>query len=109
MKYIEDPKTKINQGSLTAKKHETTVVNVYQASDPNHCPVHLYQKYIGLLPKIHKCEELYLCPANKTMPWYWYSDRAVEINMLRSSVKRLAATGLEGKFSNHSLQAIAAT
>ncbi len=110
LKYTEDPKTKTNQGGLTAKKHETKVVNVYQASDPNCCPVHLYQKYISLLPKICKCEELYLHPANKTMPWCWYSDRAVGINTLRSSVKRLAAAvGLEGKFSNHSLWATPTT
>ncbi len=72
--------------------------------------MYLYEKYCSLLPTIGTKADLYLLPLNKPTPWMWYGDRAIGLNTLHTTVKCLAiATGLEGKFTNHSLRATNAT
>lgn len=108
--FKEDIKTKTNQGGLGCREIQPRTTYVYKSENPKRCPVRLYDKYCSLLPKIAKRSELYLHPLAKPMPWMWYADRAMGINTIRATVKRLAVSaGLEGKFTNHSLRASSAS
>ncbi len=64
-----------------------------------------------LLPYKGKSESLYLHPLNKPTPDQWYSDRPLGLNTICDTVKCLVKSAgfTGGKFSNHSLQATAAT
>ncbi len=83
---------------------------MYQASDPNHCPVHLFEKYVGLLPKGGVKSDFYMHPLTKYTPHQWYAEWPVGLNTLRCTVKCMVTeAGLPGKFTNHSLHATAVT
>ena len=107
--YREDPLQKMNQGGLTGKAN-SKVVKVFPSEDKVRCPVRLYAKYIGLLPRSKSCGKLYLHPKVKAVPNIWFCDQPYGKNKIYSTVKELCKkAGLEGKFTNHSLRALSAT
>ncbi len=102
--FKEDIKTKTNLGGLDRCEIQPRTTFVYIYENKQCCPVHLFEKYISLCPKISKHEEFYLHPMLKPTPWQWFADKPIGINALCQTVKCLAKhAGLEGKFSNHSL------
>ena len=83
---------------------------MYPACNLNHCPVRIYKKYIGLLPRPKSCQKLYLRVKPKQMPYVWYADQPFGVNKLCSAVKEICNKGgLKGKFTNHSLRATSAS
>ena len=107
--YCEDPLQKTNQGglvgSLSSKK-----VTVFPSSDPKKCPVRLFAKYCALLPQGKSCGKLYLRPRPKPTPAVWFCDQPYGKNKVTGTVKELAKmSGLDGKYSNHSLRATSAS
>ncbi len=109
--YKADPKSKTNQGGLTGHLSAPKTINIYlNKTDSLWCCVHIFEKYISLLPVDGKKSSLYLHPLSKMTKDQWYSDRPLGVNTLREMVKCLAsAAGLTGKFTNHSLRATAAS
>ena len=109
MLYTEDPLQKTNQGGLVCKTKPKTV-NVYKASDVRRCPIHLFKKYIGLLPQSTSCSKLYLRPRRRYTPSVWFCDQPYGINKIKGTVKEVCKkAGLVGKFTNHSLRAMCAS
>ena len=107
--YKEDPLQKTNQGGLVCKR-SNKVVYVYESVSLRKCPVHLYEKYIGLLPKPKSCKKLYMCLRMWFSPKVWYCDQPYGVNKVSSTVKKLCkSAGLKGKFTNHSLRATSAS
>ena len=83
---------------------------VYEAGDYAKCPVHLFRKYIGLLPEGKSCKKLYLRQRVKVTPKVWYCDQPYGNNKVSTTVKDLCKrAGFEGKFTNHSLRATSAS
>ncbi len=112
LEYREDFHSKTNQGGIGDRKHQPKVVRAYGHSNQDCNIVHLYQKYVGLLPKEGKCDALYKYSAtvSKRTPQCWYVDKPVGINVLSKCVGNLMARiGREGKFTNHSWRVSAAT
>ena len=109
-RYIEDAGLKTNKGGLRQRKIEPKVVNVYQISDMERCPVRILYKYMMLLPKVRNCKKLYLQTKKKFNANVWFRDSPVGENKLRSFVKELCKNaGIPGFYSNHSLRATGAT
>ena len=107
--YHEDPLQKTNQGGLICKRNNK-VVYVYECSNVTKCPVRLFEKYIGLLPKLKSCKKLYMRPKLRYNPKVWYCDQPYGTNKVSSTVKKLCTkAGLKGKFTNHSLRATSAS
>ena len=108
--YTEDPLQKTNQGGLACKV-KPKVVNIYPATDKMRCPVYLYKKYIGLLPKKKlRCKKLYLRPRKVCRPNLWYGDQPYGINKIKNNVSDICKeAGMEGFYSNHSLRAMCAS
>ena len=107
--YQEDPLQKTNQGGLVGKRHNK-VVCVYPSGSFRKCPVCLYEKYTGLLPKLKSCSKLYLRPHIKYTPKIWFGDQPYGVNKVSSTVKNLCTkAGFQGKFTNHSLRATSAS
>ena len=71
--------------------------------------MHLFEKYVSLLPTTDKYKELYLHPKCKPAPKTWYDDRCLGINSIRSIVKQLCSMAgfTDGNYRNHSLRATA--
>ncbi len=112
LEYSEDFHSKINQGGIGDRKHQPKVIRTYSHSVQEHNIVHLYQKYVGLLPKEGKSDALYKysASASKRSPQCWYVDKPVCINVLSKCVGNLMSRiRREGKFTNHSLRVSAAT
>ena len=66
--YNEDACSKTNQGGLCNKYNEPRQVYCYESDDWQRCPVRLFRKYIGLLPKGGKHCELYMQSKKKPLP-----------------------------------------
>ncbi len=66
---------------------------------------------MNLLPIGGNSTSLYLYPLNKPTPQQWYGDCPVGLNTICETVKKLVGSvGItDGKFTNHSLRAMAAT
>ncbi len=112
LEYSEDFHSKTNQGGIGDRKHQPKVVCAYGHSVQECNIVHLYQKYVGLLPKEGKSDALYKysASASKRSPQCWYVDKPVSINVLSKCVGNLmSCIGREGKFTNHSLRVSAVT
>ncbi len=108
--YREDLKHKTNQGGLEHQYQKPCIVHMYEAADSTHCPVHLFTKYISLLPEGGSKGDFYMHPLGKPTFKQWYAEKPVSLNTLCETVKHLVlAAGLPGKFMNHSLRASAAT
>ena len=109
-RYVKDIGLKTNKGSLKHRKVEPKVVNGYQLSCPDRCPVRILNLYLSLLPKNRNCKALYLHPCKKYMPQNWYKDSQFGENKLRSFVKDLCnKAGIPGFYTNHSLKATGCT
>ena len=108
--YKEDPKHKTNQGGLNHQYKPLCTVHVYESADVSHCLVHLFTKYVSLLPDSGSKGNFYMYPLGKPTFTQWYAEKPVGLNMLHETVKHMAiAAGLPGKFTNHSLRASTAT
>ena len=107
--YQEDPLQKTNQGGLEAKG-TSKKVQVYAASNSCRCPIRLFKKYVNLLPESLKCKKLYLRVRKRISPKVWYCDQPYGINKIKSTVKDICKmSGIDGKFTNHSLRATCAS
>ncbi len=110
LEYVEDPKSKTNQGGISSKNFIPKHVKVYGNSNFNRDLVRLYTKYVGLLPAGGKCSALYKYSLVKRRPNVWYTDKPVGVNSLKKVVSDMMKdAGIEGRFTNHSLRATTAT
>ncbi len=85
---------------------------MYGSSDQTCSVVHIYEKYVNLLPQNSKHSALYKYSASKCQisPNQWFADKPVGINSIKKVIKKLTeSAGLTRKYSNHSLQATCAT
>ena len=110
MRYVEDIGMKTNKGGLKHRKVQPKSVDVYQASNPERCPVRIIWKYLSLLPTDRTCKAFYLQARRKFRPGMWFLNKPVGANTLREVVKDLCEkAGLPGFYTNHSLRATSAT
>ena len=83
---------------------------MYPIDNPEHCPLHIFLKYISKLPEDRCCKNFYLQPRKRYSPHSWYQDRPAGENRLRDTIKEICSKeGFPGFFSNHSLRSTAAT
>ena len=109
MVYKEDPLQKTNQGGLICKLSNKTVY-VYPSSNRERCPLHLYKKYVSLLPKSLKYKKLYLRCRKNLLPNLWYCDQPYGLNKVKTTVKELCKlAGITSKFTSHSLRVTCAS
>ena len=103
--YTEDPLQKTNQGGLNVKKFNK-IVKVFPSSNKMKCPVYIYKKYVGLLPRSSVCKKFYLRCKKKPTPSLWFCDQPYGINKIKNTVKDICSqAGIVGKFTKHSLRA----
>ena len=111
LEYTEDV-SKTNQGGLDHRKVNWKVVRVYEnKANPHKCVVGLYLKYLSVRPKQDSCpNDLYLRPLAAPKGDVWFTFQPMGCNKLSSIVADMAKRiGLEGKITNHSLRATAAS
>ena len=110
VQYTEDIGLKTNKGGLKHRKVDVKIVDMYQNSRIERCPVRILQLYLSLLPTNRVCTSLYLQPRKKYTSKCWFLDRPVGVNTLRNTVKDLCSkAGIPGFVTNHSLRASSAT
>lgn len=111
--YTEDEKSKMYQGGLYSQPEKPKVVPIHRNKfRPDHNLVHLYQKYVSLLPANGKCQALYKfsLSQNCVTPCTWYTDKPLGVNLLKKVIKTVTQqVELTRKFSNHSLRATTTT
>ncbi len=80
--YKEDDRSKTNQGGLSGCRHIPKCVHVPQSENYARDIVHLYEKYVGLLPTPTKVSALYRYPLceNSLRPNQWYTEKPLGIN-----------------------------
>ena len=76
-------------GGLRNRYSEPREVFCYESENWEPCPVYLFRKYIGLLPKGGMHSELYLQVKRKPMPNCWYNDMGLGIITVSNTVKYL--------------------
>ncbi len=104
--FTQDLKSKTLQGGLPSKLDAGRQVKVYSSANPVRNVVHLYEKYVSLLPEKAKNPDLfvYKLAERRRSLRRWYSDHPVGINVLKKTVRKLTnLAGLMGNFTNHSL------
>ncbi len=110
LEYIEDPKSKTNQGGISSKNFTPKRVKVFGNSNFDRDVVRLYEKYTRLLTRDSKTTALYKYGLVNRKPNCWYTDKAVGVNSLKKVVSEMMkSAGIEGQFTNHSLRATTAT
>ena len=109
--FRDDAKSKTNQGGLTHAFMQPKVVQIYAHPNTAHCPIRLYEKYIGLLPETKKYDALYMHPKVHCVPNCWYIDRPMGIVQITPTFKRLCKIigKTDKKYVNQSLRATNAT
>ena len=86
------------------------MVQYANLENPRKCIVRLYKLYNAKCPCDRPDDALYLKPLSKPTGETRFQPRAVGHNILGGVVKRLCTSaGLQGRFTNHSLRATAAT
>ena len=107
LQFVENVKSKTNQGGLKRKLQKPEVVNMYPNVNPSRCVIQYYELYVAHLPEGGKHGDFYLYEKKK---WdvndkVWNDDRCIGINPLRGTVKRLCKlAGFNMKnIHNHSL------
>ena len=115
-KFLEytEHQSKTYQGGLKLLHNKPKVVCAFENIDnPQYCIVCIYEKYLAKHPSHDpKCSrDLYLRPLAKPQnPHIWYSCQPVGMGTLSKVIAKLCdATGLPGKYSNHSLHSTAVT
>ncbi len=110
LEYVEDPKSKTNQGGISSKNFVPKRVKVFGNSNFDRDVVRLYKKYTRLLPRDGKTTALYKYGLVNRKPNCWYTDKPVGVNSLKTVVANLMkSAGIEGRYTNHSLRATTAT
>ncbi len=112
LEYQEDLRTKTNQGGLTGCKITPKVVRAYGHSNIERNIVHLYKKYVSLLPQDRKSSALYKysLARGRRSGHTWYCDKPLGINTVTKTVKNMMSKlGASGRFTNHSLRVSVAT
>lgn len=110
LEYCEDT-SKSNQGGLKHRKISKKVVRAYENKTcPERCIVRLYRKYLEHRPVDREIDDFYLRPLANPSTDVWYAAQPMGKNKLSTVVASLAKeVGIEGKVTNHSLRATAAT
>ena len=108
--YKEDV-SKTRQGGLKHRKVVPKKVRAYEnLFQPERCIVKLYEKYMSLRPVNMKTNDFYLRPLAAPRPDCWFTCQPIGRNTLSNVIAELAKTGgIEGKVTNHSLRATAAS
>ena len=111
--YREDFVTKTHDGGLRDMRHDRKVVWVHPNIDnPDHCPVALTDKYIGLCPPdFYKKENFYLQSRAKPNLGVWYNREVLGENSIgRTGTSRLFQAGVQRKIvkecSGHTSDAV---
>lgn len=89
LQYIEDSKSKTNQGGLNNRRSQPKEARVYGSDNPLRNIMRLYEKYVNLLPVNGKHPSLYKYPLKRPQPNVWYSDSQLGMNSLQKIVKTL--------------------
>ena len=110
LEYSEDV-NKTRQGGIDHRNVGRKVVRAYaNISEPDKCIVNLYELYMSHRPIHLKLDDFYLRPLAAVRGNTWYASQPIGRNTLSKVVAKLAEqAGLQGKFSNHSLRATAAS
>lgn len=112
MNYIEytEDTSKTNQGGLKHRHLKKKVSRAYENQDnPERCVVRLFNKYVSLRPP-NAPDDLYLRPLANPKEHCWYYAQPIGINALGKIVGKLVGRlGIEGRFTNHSCRATAAS
>lgn len=111
LEYIEDT-SKNNRGGLLHRKVDSKIVRAYEnKSNPQRCVLRLFKKYVSLRRKGENCpDDFYLRPLVNWSDTTWYGTQPVGKNKLATIVASMAKEiSLEGKITNHSLRATAAS
>ena len=108
--YKEDV-SKSNQGGLDHRKIKPKIVRAYEnVTNPDHCIVNLYLKYLSVRPEGLTTDDFYLRPLARPRGNVWYSSQPIGKNTLTKIVGEMAKkAGIEGKITNHSLRASSAS
>ena len=108
--YKEDVR-KTRQGGLKHRKIFPKMVCAYEnILQPERCIVRLFEKYMSVHPKNIKNTDFYLRPLANPCENCWYSCQPIGCNTLSNVVSKIAKkAGIEGKVTNHSLCATAAS
>lgn len=109
LEYTEDT-SKNNQGGLKHRHIAKKVSRAYEnVQNPDRCVVRLYRKYLNLRPP-NAPQDFYLRPLLNPKEDCWYYAQPIGINALGKIVnKLLSKLGVEGRFTNHSCRATAAS
>ena len=111
LEYCEDM-SKNNQGGLDHCKVNHKVVRAYENKDNSErCIVQLYEFYMHVRPSHDKCpNDFYLRPLAVPKGNVWFSCQPMGRHKLSTVVADIAKhAGMEGKVTNHSLRATAAS
>ncbi len=117
-KYLEYRPTsrKNNQGGLKDLCWQDKIVTAYEnKQNPQHCVVHIFEKYMGRQPFDLPCcsLDLYLHPLTKiprSPNAKWYSCQPMGIHAIQSILSALCEkAGIKGKHTNYALKATCAT
>ena len=102
LRFIDDAKSKTNQGGLGKVYIPPKEVFCYRNVNPSRCLCSLYKKYISSLPESRKNGGLFLNVRRKPTPQCWYIDSPTSINSLGPFINRLykLAGFTKGKFVN---------
>ena len=108
--YKEDV-SKTRQGGLKHRKILPKQVCAYENKfQPDRCIVKLYEKYLSLCPINMKTTDFYLRPLANPKPNCWFTCQPIGKNTLANVVSEIAKkAGIDGRVTNHSLRATAAS
>ena len=111
LRYSQDT-AKNHQGGLKDYGKARKVVDAYEnLSNPDRCPVRIYEEYLRLCPQpLDSLKAFYLRPLSKPTQDVWFSHSPVGRHTLADTVASICREGgLSGYRTNHSLRSSAAT
>jgi len=110
IEYREDV-SKTRTGGLKSFKRPLKVTQAFELPDcRQRCPVRLFELYNARCPPDRPVDAFYLSPLEKCTADRWFTCVPIGVNTLGAIVANLCKrAGFVGFYSNHSLQATAAT
>ena len=74
-------------------------------TNPERCPVHLYELYESMRPKAKKCPAFFLQVNNNVNARTWFGDRPIGVHNLGKTMKKIADEAhIDGRITKHSLR-----